>query len=55
MTANVGPGPTTGWTENINDCDGFECIRWRMWLISNLISSQRARVEHVIVPLIDMN
>ena len=41
--------------EEINDCDGYECIRWRIWLISNLISNQRARLLQVDVPVVDAN
>jgi len=52
---NVALGPPTEWTENIDDCDGFECIRWRIFLISNLISNTRARLLRVDVPLIDSN
>ncbi len=54
-TPNVSLGPPTEWTENINDCDGFERIRWRMNLISNLIINTRARLYHVAVPVIDAN
>ena len=55
MTPNVALGPPTAWTEDINDCDGFECIRWRIFLISNLISNTRARLFRVVVPVVDMN
>jgi hypothetical protein len=43
--------PFTGWTNNINDCDGMRCLRWRISLISNLISSQVARVNQVTIPM----
>lgn len=54
-TINVGPGPATDWVKDINECDGYECIRWRMFLVSNLISNTRARLLRVVLPVIDMN
>ncbi len=53
-TINLG-GPFTGWTENVHDCDGFACIRWRIYLISNLISNQRASLYEVNLPVVDMD
>ncbi len=41
-----------GWTESINACDGFANIRWRLSLISNLISGTRARISNVTLPLV---
>ena len=55
ITPNPAPGAPTEWTEDINACDGFECIRWRIWLISNLISNQRAQLLQVVIPIIDAN
>ena len=43
-----------GWTENVDDCDGFACIRWRIFLISNLISGQRASLTSVALPVVQM-
>ena len=47
--------PFTDWTENIDDCDGFACIRWKIELISNLISNQRAELFNVNLPVVDMD
>ena len=41
-----------GWTETIDDCDGFANIRWRIALVSNLISGRRARLTNVALPLV---
>ena len=41
------------WTDNIDDCDGFACIRWRIILISNLISGTPAKLYGVRVPVVD--
>jgi len=51
-TPNVAMGPMTDWTDDLNDCDGYECIRWRIYLISNLISNQRAKLYRVAVPVV---
>ncbi len=46
-------GLATGWTQDINDCDGFPCIRWRVTLVSNLETGDRARLVNVIIPITD--
>lgn len=43
--------PSTGWTKNIDDCDGMRCLRWRINLISNLISSKTAKLTRVLIPM----
>lgn len=43
--------PFTGWTKNVDDCDGMRCIRWRINLISNLISNQVAKLTRVVIPV----
>ena len=43
------------WTENVSDCDGYKCIRWRMQLISNLISDTRASLTQVVLPVVKTN
>ena len=40
------------WVEDVNACDGYKNIRWRMRLVSNLISQQVARVYSVNIPLV---
>lgn len=52
-TVNQAAGAPTDWLEDIHLCDGYGCIRWRIYLVSNLISNQRARVYRVVVPIID--
>lgn len=43
---------STGWTREIDDCDGFPFIRWRATLLSNLLSGQVARVNRILIPMI---
>lgn len=45
--------PFTGWVQDIHDCDGHTHIRWRLSLVSNLISNTVARVRGFIVPYAD--
>ena len=47
--------PDTGWTVDIHDCDGFPYIRWRATLTSNLVSMQTAKLNAVILPMLDVN
>jgi hypothetical protein len=47
--------PFTSWTEDIDDCDGFPCVRARIRLISNLISQERARLTSFIIPMLSTN
>lgn len=39
------------WVKDINRCDGMQNIRWRLRLISNLISLEVARVSKVTIPM----
>ena len=45
---------STDWTSDIDDCDTFPYIRWRLTLTSNLNSLQVAKVENVAVPLLQL-
>jgi hypothetical protein len=44
--------PFTGYTKNINDCDGYACIRWKINLISNLQSGTTAKLTKVVIPIV---
>ena len=44
-------GAWQDWTNNINDCDSLRCLRWRISLISNLISNVTAKLNRVLVPM----
>lgn len=44
--------PFTGFTKNINDCDGFACLRWKINLISNLQSGITAKLNKVQIPMV---
>ncbi|MGE0192846.1 MAG: hypothetical protein AB7T63_12490 [Planctomycetota bacterium] len=44
--------PSTAWTREIDDCDGFPFIRWRATLLSNLLSGQVARVSRILIPMV---
>lgn len=44
--------PFTEWTRNIDDCDGFPKIRYRLSLISNLVSGEVAEVTQVRIPIV---
>lgn len=44
--------PSTGWVQDIDDCDGRIYIRWRVSLISNLISLETSRVYSIIIPYV---
>lgn len=43
--------PSTAWTTNVNDCDGFPYIRWRVTLTSNLITNQVAKLSSIALPV----
>jgi hypothetical protein len=45
--------PFTGWVRDINKCDGYQNLRWRIQCISNLISLDVAKVTNVVIPLTD--
>ncbi len=47
--------PHTDWVQDINQCDGMRHIRYRLRLISNLVSLERARVETVVIPMVEDN
>jgi hypothetical protein len=44
--------PFTGWTKNIDDCDGIRCLRWQLRLITNLQSGVIAKVTKVQIPMV---
>ncbi len=44
--------PYTPFSTNVNDCDTYPYIRWRMTLTSNLNFSAVAKVDKVIVPIV---
>lgn len=50
FTADSVTGEPT-WVKDINECDGMQNIRWRLRLISNLISLEVARVSKVTIPM----
>jgi hypothetical protein len=51
-TINAAAPFLADWTEDANDCDGFNNIRWRMILTSNLISNQRPKIFDVALPYV---
>jgi hypothetical protein len=38
---------------DLDDCDGYRCIRWRARLVSNLLNGNVARIDGIIVPVLD--
>jgi hypothetical protein len=46
--------PFTPFTTNINDCDTYPYIRWRMTLTSNLNFNTVAKVGSVIIPILQI-
>ncbi len=46
-------GLFTDWTRNIDDCDGMQKLRYRVLLISNLVSGQIASVDQIRIPIIE--
>jgi len=43
--------PSTSFTTAVNDCDGYPYLRWRITLVSNLLTNQVAKVNSVVVPI----
>jgi hypothetical protein len=43
--------PYTDWVQDINDCDGYACLRWRVSLISNLTSLKVAKLNAIVIPM----
>ncbi len=43
--------PFTDWTQNIDDCDGYACIRWRATLIANIVSEVVPQVTSITIPV----
>ena len=41
-----------GWVKDINLADGMQNIRWRISLISNLISLATAKVSKITIPMV---
>jgi hypothetical protein len=50
---NIGQ-PFTDWGTDIDDCDTFPYIRWRLKLTSNLNSNTVARVSSVAIPIVPL-
>ena len=46
------PVPFTPFTTNIDDCDTYPYIRWRLTLTSNLNFNTVAKVGSVIIPIV---
>lgn len=44
-------GAFTPWTVDVDDCDGFPYIRWRIVLDSNLVSQQIPTLQSVQIPV----
>ena len=44
-------GAFTPWTSNVNDCDGFRYIRFRISLRADPSTLAPARVERIVIPL----
>lgn len=45
-------GAFTDWTQDVDDCDGLANIRFRVSLISNLISGEVAKITQLRIPMI---
>lgn len=43
--------PSTPWTTNINDCDRYPYIRWRLTLTANLISNTVPKITSIVIPV----
>jgi len=43
--------PSTPFTTNVNDCDTYPYLRWRIKLTSNLISNTVAKIQKISVPV----
>ena len=46
--------PSTAFTTNVNDCDGFPYICWRLTLVSNLISNKVAKLGSISIPMLQL-
>ena len=46
--------PFTEWTQDVNDCDGFPNIRWRVTLIANIQSNTVATAIKIAVPILPL-
>jgi hypothetical protein len=53
-TANLA-GAVTDWTRDINECDGFANIRYRVFLVSNLSSGAIAELQTLRIPMVSTN
>ncbi len=42
--------PSTPWTTNINDCDRYPYIRWRLTMTANLLSLTVPKLQSVVLP-----
>lgn len=42
---------STSWTTNINDCDRYPYIRWRVTLTANLLSGTVPKLGAVVIPI----
>ena len=54
QAADFTADPVTGeptWVKDVNECDGMQNLRWRLRLISNLISLEVARITKVTIPM----
>lgn len=46
-------GASTPWTSNVDDCDGFRYIRFRIILRADAGTLAPARVERIVIPLVE--
>jgi hypothetical protein len=46
--------PFTPFTSDVDDCDGYPYVRWRITLTSNLNFNAVAKVDKVILPIVRM-
>ncbi len=42
---------STPWTTNVNDCDRYPYLRWRLTLTSNLASGAVPKITSVVIPI----
>ena len=45
----------TGWTTDINQCDGMQNIRFRVTLTSDLAAATVARLDRISIQMVDLN
>ncbi len=45
-------GQSTGWTQDIDDLDGMDRVRWRVFLIANLEELTLARLVQLRIPMV---